>query len=64
MERIKINMLDFERLMYSSDNILDIEDFVELTFEPYLKSSLTELEELKKVLYNLWRDWRDCSSCY
>ena len=41
-------MLDFERLMYFSDNILDIEDFVNLTFEPYLKSALTELEELKK----------------
>lgn len=48
MERIKINMLDFERLMYFSDNILDIEEFVKLTFEPSLKSALKELEELKK----------------
>ena len=48
MERIKITLEEFERLIWFSDNFYDIEDFVNLTFEPYLKSALTELEELKK----------------
>lgn len=47
-DKVKISLEDFKKLIRFSDNILDIEDFVNLTFEPYLKSALGELEKLKK----------------